>query len=482
VDVRPHHAPDSLPALGLIAALLTCFYPHFLLYSSILMSETLFIPAYYGALLLFMRAMERPRGWALLRAGLAAGAVVLIRPAVVSLAPVALAAVLKASMSGKRRIRALALVMAGGLAVLGPWALRNLVAYGHFVLIAPNGAMTLAASNNPESTGGHTQPPPVGGKNVWEREELYMQVVRNCVAERPVDALLLLPARKWSYFWLFVPPWPLHAFNPQLFLGEHFFPYVSWLSVLLLGSVGVGALVARHRPWAWLTPACFLCYTGFYMLFYGSARFRLPAEGFFLVWSGAGLVAIARLIPRLAAARAGAWATGIGILLVLVLGQSGWRGAAARAYLESPESLLASGPTFEVNRTEPSIPLFEGGAIPLDRGRSRFVRLSFGAYRQGPYRITPHNGSVKITFLDKKGRSLQYRENVVYTLMAIPPDRWTRMTIKAAIPPMATACRVTLHPDRGSPDTLGIGQPTLRLAKGNDLFLEGAFPYFRYEE
>src|SRR6266853_3506887 len=75
---------------GLAAALMTCFYPHFIFYTSFWMSENLFIPIYYSALLLFLRAADRPGTWPSLRAGLAAGVAVLIRPAAAALAPAAL--------------------------------------------------------------------------------------------------------------------------------------------------------------------------------------------------------------------------------------------------------------------------------------------------------------------------------------------------------------------------------------------------------
>ena len=56
------------------------------------------------------------------------------------------------------------------------------------------------------------------------------------------------------------------------------------------------------------------------------------------------------------------------------------------------------------------------------------------------------------------------------------------VTFRGHIPPSARKLKVVLIPDAGSPDTLIVDQPILRYARGNDLALEGIFPYLRYEE
>ncbi|HXI03716.1 MAG TPA: glycosyltransferase family 39 protein, partial [Candidatus Saccharimonadales bacterium] len=44
---------------GLAGALITCFFQHFVFYSSVYMSENLFIPCFLAAFLAFLRAMQR---------------------------------------------------------------------------------------------------------------------------------------------------------------------------------------------------------------------------------------------------------------------------------------------------------------------------------------------------------------------------------------------------------------------------------------
>ena len=107
---------------------------------------------------------------------------------------------------------------------------------------------------------------------------------------------------------------------------------------------------------------------------------------------------------------------------------------------------------------------------------------TFNAYRMGPQRDTPDNGRVKITFLGREGRPLNWLENTAYALEALPADRWVEVGFKAHIPPQARSCRVEILPDRRSPDTVILDQGILRYALGNDLALEGLFPYLRYRE
>jgi hypothetical protein len=166
----------------------------------------------------------------------------------------------------------------------------------------------------------------------------------------------------------------------------------------------------------------------------------------------------------------------------LILAQSGIRAASARAWLKSPGSLLAAGEQFPVIRNRDSIPLFGEDPLPVDRSRGRFLRLSFQAFRMGPHRDVPNNGLVRIEFLDREGRRLNWLDNLTYFLEALPADRWVPVAFRGHIPLSARSLRVILIPEADSPDTLIVDRPILRYARGNDLALEALFPYLRYEE
>jgi len=466
---------------GLAAALITCFYPHFLFYSSVYMSETLFIALYYATLLLLMRAAEKPGRWRIFRAGLAMGAAVLVRPAAASLAPAALLAAWRGSPSRKGRFGSLALILAGGLTLIAPWTLRNAIAYGRFVPLAPNNAFNLAIGNHAEATGTYTDPPSIIG-NVWAREDYFLGKAIDFVTNDPWGALFVALRLKWKSFWDLIPPWPLYSSNPCLFYGEHFFPHVPWIAVFVPGLVGLGVLVASRRRDAWLTPVCLVSYVAFYMIYFGHPRFRMPAEGYFIAWAGIAVAAFAAVIPVVRKARARSWAAAIAVILAAVLVQTSASAARARSYLRSPDSFISAGEQFPVLNMKPPVTIFGETPIPLDRSRGRYLHVSVVVFRQGPPRDTPNNGFVQLVFLDRTGKSLPWLDNATYFLEALPADRWVAVHFKAHIPPGAASCRLRLAPDKGSPDTLIVDQPILRYSRGNDLALESLFPYLRYEE
>jgi len=317
--------------------------------------------------------------------------------------------------------------------------------------------------------------------DIWRRMEYFQQSATAFVTNDPWGALYVTMKLKWEAFWEAIPPWPLYSSDPQLFLGENFFPFATWQLAFALGLVGAGALFLRRRPDAWLTPLALAAYTAFYLLFFGGSRFRLPAETLFLAWAGCGAAALAAAAPRLRRVRAPAWALAVSIFLVAALGASAAHAAAARGFLRSGDSLLATGDQIPVVAKGPAVPIFSS-PIPLDRSRGRYVHMGFTAYRQGPPRDVPDNGFVKVTFYDAEGDSLSWLDNPKYYLEALPADRWIYVAFKAPIPPAAASCQVTLLPNRNSPDTLILDQPILRYARGLDLAFEFEFPYLRYSE
>lgn len=467
---------------GLVAALMTCFYPHFLFYSSTFMSETLFVALLYASLLLFLRAAGKPGRWGLYRAGVVAAAATLVRPAAVSLAPAALYAAWRSSSEPKKRLAALAMILAGGLTLVAPWAVRNTIAYGRFVLLAPNSAFNLAIGNHPEATGTYTDPPSIGS-DLWGRMEHFQEQAVGFITNDPWGALFVTFRLKWRSFWQHIPPWPLYSSNPNLFAGDLFFPFASWRNVFFAGLVGAGALlVVKGGARAWLTPACLLAYAGFYMIYFGNPRLRFPAEGYFLAWAGVAVVMLAGGIALLRYARASAWGAAIGILLVFVLAEAGWVAAGTRAFGRSDESILAIGDQFPVVSTRPPTSLFGAEPILLDRSKGRYLRMGFTTFRQGPRRDSPNNGLVQIQYLDASGRGLHWLDDSTYYLEALPADRWVTVSFKSLIPTGAASCRVRMIADRTSPDNLIIDQPILRYARGNDLAFEFLYPYLRYAE
>jgi 4-amino-4-deoxy-L-arabinose transferase-like glycosyltransferase len=471
---------------GLLAALFTCFFPHFLFYSSHLMTENLFIPAYYGCLLLWLRVAGKPTGPRLYGAGLATAAAVLIRPVAVSLAPAILWAIWPAGRYegggepgmapavARRRLRALLLVAAGGLTLILPWSVHNWLASGHLYLVAPYGSYLLAIGNAPDSSGTTRPLDPVPG-NFWDQHDQQLADVSQFITEDPWGALSVTLKLKWRNFWTFVSPWPMTVLNTRLMLGDHFFPFVSWRVILVLGIMGI--LLTRRPRVGWIAVACAVAYMGFYMVFYGKPRYRMPMEGYFLAWSGIAAAVVLLSIPYLRRVKPRVWSGGIVILLGLVLVETGVDGALSRWQFRTLDALLDAGADVEVDPKQSLVTLLGDEPVPIDRARGRYLRLDFEAHRSGSWRMTPDNGSIRIVFMDQDGKRGTWNETPGYSLAALPEGRPVPMTIKAQIPPWARSCRVELMPTPGSPDRLVIRRPVLRYARGNDIAGEFLVPY-----
>ncbi len=464
---------------GLVAATIACFFPHYLFYTSFWMTENLFIPLYFAALLLWLRMTRKPGGIRFYRAGLVTAAVVLVRPAGLSLAPAALIAAWGSAADRRGRIRSLLLAAVGMLTLLLPWGVRNWIVTDHFYMVAPYAPFLLAMGNHPDSPGTTWDLPTPPG-DFWEQLDHHRIGVVQFLGEDPWGALYLTTRLKWNAFWALAPPWPLSTLNPRLFWGEHFFPFLSWRMTMVLGLVGL--LLARRSGLNGMAVACMACYVAFYMVFYGKPRYRLPVEGFFIAWAGITFAVVAASVPLLRQLRAQEWSFGISLLLILVLLWTAVDGALTRADLKNPEKVIARGDQIHVIKSEPYVALVSDDYIPLDRSRGRYLRLGMYIHRSGPPRITPTNGFIRISFLDEAGRFVRRIDEPRLYLEALPADRWIPVRLKAHIPPAAASCWVELIPDPKSPDTLFVDNPVLRYSRGNDLALEFLVPYLRKVE
>jgi len=464
---------------GIAAALAACFFPHYVFYTSVFMSETVFTFCFVGALLLLLRAADRQSVWGHYRAGLAVGFACLVRPAAVALFPAATLAIARAPGGRRGRVKAAALLAAGGLTLVAPWAARNAIAYHRFVLIAPNGDVNLAIGNTAGANGGYRALPAIAGDD-GERARAWRDRVIDFVTRDPFGALFITLRLKWDAFWELVPPWPLYSSNPELFAGGLFFPMIPWAVVLALALVGLVPTARRAKGVAVVAVAA--AYVGFYMIFFGQARFRFPIEGIFVALAGAAVAEISGPFLGARWRRARAWSAAAFVVVIAIVFQSALGAASGRAFHRAPESLLRSAGKTAIPASAGEISLFEGGAIPVDRSVARYLDLSFSIHRQGPLRANPTVGTVQLDFFDARGEKMDWTENRVLRLESVPADRWVAMALKTWIPTAAASVRATIVPLPSSPDTVVVDEPVLRYARGNDVALEFLFPYLRAAE
>lgn len=466
---------------GLAAALLTCFYPHFIFFSSVLLTENLLIPLFLSALLLILRAARRPSARRFLLAGAVAAAAVLLRPAALCLAPAALLAAWGTAPDPAGRRRAIGWMAIGALALMAPWAARNTIAYGRPVFIAPGVGIRIAADLVPSRMGTS-----VGmnerGDALWRTKTSLAAEAFEFVSSDPWGAVHSSVRTKWRRIWELIPPGPLRSSNAQLYIGEHFFPYASWSVVLFLGLLGAGALMRRGGTEVRTVFGCAVSFVLGYLIVLCDSRLRLPIESLFLAASGAAIVTLAGKVPRLSRARANAWATAAVLFLAGILIQSETAAFSARRALRDASGILGSVGRVAIDPGRSGFPLFGEGRIPLDRTRGRYLLLDLTSRRTGNERFAPGRGGIQITFFDRNGQTLTWLNNPLFLLETLPSDRWTPLTFKAHIPPAAVECQITCSMDRTSPDHLVLDGVTLRYARGNDAAMEFLYPYVRYRE
>jgi len=464
---------------GLVAAFLTCFFPHYLFFTSHWMTENLFIPVFYASLLWFLRLAERPRGLAHFGAGALMGAAILVRPPGAALAPAALFAAWKAASTARGRLRAGLLVAAGAGALLLPYSIHTRVATGHTWSIAPYGPYLMSIGNDAGATGTtRTIATPPG--DMWEQLDSYRDNVIDFVISDPWGELYVVVKLKWQEFWAFDSPWPISSINPMGMWGDFFFPYASWRAVFIAGLVGM--LLARKRGVRGTVFLVLACYVLFYMILYGKPRYRMPIEGVFLAFAGAAAAGIADAFGRTRRIKAPAWAAAIAVALALILVETGAAAAATRGAERREELVLARRDQFPLVAGTPRFQMFGDDEIPIDRARGRYLRLTFNVWRSGPERITPQNGFLEFRFADAGGSEVTWVDTPRYVMEALPADRWVPVRLKTQIPPAATSVRIEVIPDASSPDTFLVDQATLRYSSGNDLALEFLVPYFQRDE
>ncbi len=271
--------PPIAPAVGFCAA----FYGPLVASANEVMSETVFTFWLLMAAWQLVGSIVRKNGFTVncLAGGAAIGMAALTRPvALVFLPAFVLTAVLRYHHAGLLRCFWVALAL---VVVVTPWTWRNYQVHGELVPISTHGGFILARSNatDPdwrrnrgwtiEQTFFEEIPGEVERDRYWYRQGI------NFVLSQP-DAYLRLAGERFLRFWYFLHPeynfWFMSVL-PFFFAG--FYRYWSNGGFLLLSSVTALSLGV------------------FTFVLYGSTRFRLPLEPFFILFA---IAFLHQFLPR----------------------------------------------------------------------------------------------------------------------------------------------------------------------------------------
>ncbi|MEI8345662.1 MAG: glycosyltransferase family 39 protein, partial [Candidatus Omnitrophota bacterium] len=307
---------------ALLAAAACAFYPAFIFFENLLVGESLSIFLNLSALALLLSDLDDRAGSPtasakarLFFAGLILGLSVLLRPNTLlaaAFAAAALWAIFKTRLKSAARAAVLGLIFFAGLASpIVPSAVKNYLAYRDFVPLSAVGGVNLYVGNNPEATGIFNLTGVLG----TSLDEMINNSAR--IAE---DALgrTLRPSQISAYWSAraadFARNSPgsfikLFAKKTALFFNRYEFPDIldilfvaQFLPVLGAGSLAFGIVAVFGLAGLWtlrgrlvregkmlLVTAFFGGYALSVVLFFVTARYRLPAVPF-LVMFGAWAV------------------------------------------------------------------------------------------------------------------------------------------------------------------------------------------------
>jgi 4-amino-4-deoxy-L-arabinose transferase-like glycosyltransferase len=137
---------DRTVALATGAA--AAVHPSFLLVSSDIQSETLFLFLLVGAGFLLLIAVDRPSTIFALAAGASLGLGVLTRASALALIPFLAAPLFDRRLPVRARTHVAAAALAGLLFVVAPWTLRNALVFGRFIPVSDMGGAAFYDGNS----------------------------------------------------------------------------------------------------------------------------------------------------------------------------------------------------------------------------------------------------------------------------------------------------------------------------------------------
>ena len=294
--------PASAPVVGW----LTVFYEPLVSATNEVMTEVLFTMLLVAGVTAAIEARHR-QGWCWTSAaGLLIGLAALTRPVGLLAAPAILAVNAWEDWRGQRHWRQwlppAALLSAGVVAAMLPWTMRNAAVLGAFVPATTHGGFIVARSN--------ADHPAWRQEHGWridqqifdrypgelERDRRWMAQGVGWIAANPGAWLQLVGERFLRFFYVFRP--------------DYNAAFVILLPFLLVG-------MWRHGPdpdFRQLVAVVALSMSVFSVILYGSTRFRLPLEPFFLVFAGIAAVDGWRRWGGRFVVASGLWIAGNGLL------------------------------------------------------------------------------------------------------------------------------------------------------------------------
>lgn len=179
--------------VALVAAVFWALGPDIIIFSNLILTETLYM--FLAAVTLWLLVRFRDNWWGIVSAGALLGLLSLTRGAALAFVPLVIVWMLFARRTSYRKVLAFVAIF---LAVLSPWLIRNYRVTGEFQLIDCNSGINIYLGNHYKGKGEYYPIPkserPFVGKQLkrWERNKIaYGFAVRNAY-EHPIGTLKVI--------------------------------------------------------------------------------------------------------------------------------------------------------------------------------------------------------------------------------------------------------------------------------------------------
>ncbi len=214
----------TTPRRALVGGLLLALHPALVPYTAALMTDGVAASLLLVAAWLVDRAAANPAGrlpWkTLVPLGLLFGALTLLRPQSLVLAPVFGALALR-GRGAKGHLAGAALVSALAVLACLPWTARNCARMDRCALVSVNGGWNLLIGAQTESGAWQEIRVPEACRNVFAeaaKDTCFEKAAKDEIRARPLAWLLRVPAKLSATFDYFgAGPWYLHASSPENF-------------------------------------------------------------------------------------------------------------------------------------------------------------------------------------------------------------------------------------------------------------------------
>jgi 4-amino-4-deoxy-L-arabinose transferase-like glycosyltransferase len=298
---------------GLVAAAIVALFPGLLMYSSNLLSETLFVFALLLALAVVIAvpwSADTPSWRHLAGFGVLMALAMLVRPQAVLLVIALVAAMAIAHLGRRRSLAAGGVVLATAVLTIAPWTIRNAITMDSFVPISSNLGDDLCIGHN-DGARGHFAfyedciPPSKirGGAQEVERSREGTRVALEHIWSHPRrEAWLLVQKARYTYNGDSGAIAAAEAYGNARFLSSGLRATLTTVAdvyfflVVALGLVGSVLMASRRDARSTFLLLSLAAMALIPLAFFGDMRFHVPASPLFAI---AAALALTRLLPRL---------------------------------------------------------------------------------------------------------------------------------------------------------------------------------------